>query len=71
MKVAVLFCGQPRFFDITAVFYKKWLEHYNVDYFAHFWELINYGPKQSEELIDKDKLENIFAQLICKNLIVN
>ena len=23
MKVAVLFAGQPRFFDITAEFYKK------------------------------------------------
>tara|TARA_R100001129_G_scaffold4435_3_gene4047 strand:+ start:1042 stop:1947 length:906 start_codon:yes stop_codon:yes gene_type:complete len=61
MKIAVLFVGQPRFFDITASFYLEWLDGRNVDFFGHFWSYVSYGPHQVEEELNVNKLEKIIS----------
>ena len=61
MKIAVLFYGQPRFFDLTK---ERFLEEYNfpnhtVDFFIHFWDKIGFIP-------DCDK---VHSYVINENLI--
>tara|TARA_R100000005_G_scaffold16957_1_gene7057 strand:+ start:2469 stop:3521 length:1053 start_codon:yes stop_codon:yes gene_type:complete len=50
MKIAVLFFGQPRFFDITKEYIKKefTFEGHTTDYFAHLWDNVGYTPTGPE-----------------------
>lgn len=64
MKIAVLFYGQPRFFDLTK---ERFLEEYNfsdhtVDFFIHFWEEIGFIPdcdRESKYVVNKDLIKDI------------
>ena len=62
MKIAVLFFGQPRFFDITKSFIKDefTFEGHTTDYFAHLWENIGYTPDGIEQ-IEVDSTANILS----------
>ena len=46
MKLAVLFFGQPRFFDKTYPFLKEEfdLDGHETTYFGHLWDEIGYTP---------------------------
>tara|TARA_Y100000310_G_C20694835_1_gene824881 strand:- start:3750 stop:4745 length:996 start_codon:yes stop_codon:yes gene_type:complete len=64
MKIAVLFYGQPRFFDLTK---ERFLEEYSfsshtVDFFIHFWEEIGFVPdcdKQVNYIVNENLIEDI------------
>ena len=82
MRIAVLFFGQPRFFDVTAPFIRKYLHQKShelgrqhpvatsdtsyvttqIDFFAHFWNMVGYSPKSPEEKINTDKVINILEE---------
>lgn len=66
MKIAVLFYGQPRFFDITKSFIKNefTFDNHTTDYFAHLWENVGYKPdgiEQIEKNSTIDILSNYFS----------
>ena len=51
VKIAILFYGQPRFFEHT---YKNIVENYTIDgcethYFAHFWEDVGFWPGDEKQ----------------------
>ena len=62
MRIAVLFYGQPRFFDITKRFIKEefTFSDHTTDYFAHFWDNIGFTPDSDEEKITAD-VSNILS----------
>lgn len=65
MKIAVLFYGQPRFFNITKGFIKKefTFDGHTTHYFAHLWENVGYTPdgvEQTERELTEDILSNYF-----------
>lgn len=57
MNIAVLFYGQPRFFDFTYKFHKEEfsIPGHNTYIFAHFWKNIGYIPQDD---IDKTYVNN-------------
>lgn len=52
MRLAVLFYGQPRFFDKTYPFLKEefTLDDHETVYFGHFWDEIGYTPSCDRNL---------------------
>ena len=50
MRIAVLFFGQPRFFDLSKEFIKNefTFDGHTTDYFAHLWDSVGYTPDGEE-----------------------
>ena len=67
MKIAVLLCAQPRFFNLT---YKRVKEEFDipnvqVDFFIHFWNVVGFSPtcERTKDYIADDNLEEYIDYL--------